>query len=866
MKLLSFYASFTGIILLSGLNNFCFAQQKIKPVAVTPGVSLELATYRKSIISDIQYSLEFTVPAEKTKAIDATETLTFNLSTINQLLQLDFKQSADHVKKIAVNGQIIPISLTNEHLLINRKYLHKGKNFIDVNFIPGDASLNRNSDYLYALFVPDRARTVFPCFDQPNLKAKFALRLYVPDGWKALSNGKILEVDSVSNKKQTEYLFANSDLLPTYLFSFTAGKYTDVKQMIGSRQAEYLYRETDPSKIKLSVDSVFIDHKNAINFLENWTGIKFPFQKIGFVAIPDFQFGGMEHPGEVQYKASSLFLDSGATKDQFIARSNLISHETSHMWFGDRVTMKWFNDVWMKEVFANFMADKVTEKMMGSETFNLKFLLDHYPAAYGVDRTQGANPIRQQLDNLQDAGSLYGNIIYHKAPIMMRQLELLMGKENFRKGIREYLKKYAYGNATWNDLIAILSKYSKVNLYNWNKVWVNQPGRPVFNYIINYSGGYRGGVISNLTLTQHPETEAERIWPQAFQVTFVYADHSKVIPVNMNQQKVVLKEASGLPKPDFILFNSDGMGYGLFPADKNSINRVYNLTSPLQRASTYITAYENMLAGRYFKPDELLMQFEKGLLLEKSEMNLRLLTGYIGTIYWEFLSPSVRQNTVEELEKNLWNALQQQTPANNKKILFKAYQDISLSASAKQNLYNIWQKQQPPAGVKLTEDDYTSLALTIALKSDTTTSVLKQQEARIKNPDRKERLAFLMPALSLDVKERDAFFNSLKDRKNRQKESSVTTALSYLNHPLRQNTSIKYLPESLELVEEIQKTGDVFFPQSWLGAVFGSYQSKEAYQIVKAFLANHPDYNPKLKDKILQSTDNLYRAQKLVTN
>lgn len=210
--------------------------------------------------------------------------------------------------------------------------------------------------------------------------------------------------------------------------------------------------------------------------------------------------------------------------------------------------------------------------------------------------------------------------------------------------------------------------------------------------------------------------------------------------------------------------------------------------------------------------------------------------------------------------------MEQQTQPNNKKILFRAYQEVYLSATAKSNIYTIWKQQQPPAGVKLTEDDYTSLALSIALKSDTATSVLKQQQARITNVDRKERLAFLMPALSLDVQERDAFFNSLKDRKNRQKESSVVTALAYLNHPLRQNTSVKYLSESLGLVEEIQKTGDVFFPQSWLAAIFGNYQSEEAYQIVKTFLANHPDYNPKLKDKILQSTDNLYRAQKLVNN
>ena len=165
----------------------------------------------------------------------------------------------------------------------------------------------------------------------------------------------------------------------------------------------------------------------------------------------------MEHVGAIDYKASTLFLDEGATQDQTLARASLVAHETAHMWFGDLVTMQWFDDVWMKEVFANFMADKITQ-VSGQKTqiTTSSSSLDHYPAAYGIDRTAGANPIRQPLANLQNAGSLYGNIIYHKAPIMMRQLERLMGLDAFQQGLQEYLKTYAHGNATWPDLIKIL--------------------------------------------------------------------------------------------------------------------------------------------------------------------------------------------------------------------------------------------------------------------------------------------------------------------------------------------------------------------------------------------------------------------------
>ncbi|OQP55857.1 aminopeptidase [Niastella yeongjuensis] len=820
---------------------------------VTPGVSSELSKYRRAEISNIRYQLDFQIPAIKTEPIPATETIYCNLTTNAQPLQIDFKQNADHIQALTVNGKTVTPKLENEHLVIAPAYLHKGSNTINLQFTAGDASLNRNAEYLYALFVPDRARTVFPCFDQPDLKARFALTLRVPTGWKVLANGKLK--DSAINGAQTIYNFIDSDLLPTYLFSFTAGKYTRAGKQIGQYNAEFLYRETDPGT---NVDSIFQAHDNALRFLETWTGIRYPFQKVGFAAIPDFQFGGMEHPGEVQYKAMSLFLKE-PTKDQLIGRIGLISHETAHMWFGDLVTMQWFNDVWMKEVFANFMADKVVEQLMGSETFNLQFLTDHYPSAYGVDRTPGANPIRQQLDNLQDAGSMYGNIIYHKAPIMMRQMELLMGKDNFRKGIQEYLKKYAYNNATWNDLVQILAKYSKYDLPGWNKVWVNQPGRPVFDYTISY----KGDKIDKLNITQSPEAGAARIWPQTFAITLVYADSIHSIPVNMNTAGMQLKAATGLTKPLFILFNSDGIGYGLFPADKLMLEQIFSQKSAVSRASAYVNIYENVLSGRYMTPAELLALLTKGVAIEKEETNLRLLTSYIGSLYWTFTRPAERAAFAFQLEEALWNAIATQTQPNNKKVLFRAYQNVYVSEVAGKRMYEIWKQQQPPAGIKLADEDYTALALTIALKNDTAVTVITQQRDRMKDADKKARLDFLVPSLSPDVSVRDSFFNSLTDRKNRAKEAWVIIALGYLHHPLRQSTSYKYLPQSLELVEEIQRTGDIFFPQSWLSATFGSYQTKAAWQVVQQFLEKHPSYNPRLKAKIQQATDNLYRAQKL---
>ncbi|QNE40042.1 aminopeptidase [Hymenobacter sp. NBH84] len=827
--------------------------------AITTGVSQELAQHRAQVLRQVAYKLHFNVPPQVTEPIPATEEITFQLLDNAAPLQLDFKEKPDHVGRITVNGQPQPLTVQQEHLVIPASALRVGENRVAIDFTAGDLSLNRNPEYLYTLLVPDRARTVFPCFDQPDVKAVFHLTLTVPAEWQAVANGPVADSSRVG-ARQT-YRFQPSDTISTYLFAFVAGKFRRTVRQPEGRPMHLYYRETDQDKISRSLGPIFDIQAGALKFLTDYTQIPYPFRKFDFAALPDFQYGGMEHAGAIDYKASTLFLDEGATRDQLNARANLLAHETAHMWFGDLVTMRWFNDVWTKEVFANFMADKISEVTQPDGNFDLKFLTDHYPAAYAVDRTAGANPIRQPLDNLQDAGSLYGNIIYHKAPIMMRQLERLMGQEAFRDGLRTYLKRYAYHNATWPDLIQILDERTPTDLQAWNKVWVNEPGRPQFDYWLRV----QNGKIKRFNIDQKGEEGSRRVWPQQFEVALVYADHVEELTVDMRADKVRVREAEGKAAPRFIVFNSSGQGYGLFPVDEQSLSYLGQLQSPVMRAAVYINLTENMLSGRAVSPAQLLALVRPLLAQESEELNLNLLLDQLTTVFWRFTPPAQRPTLAATLEPELWQAMQQVGAPNKKKQLFKTYASIALSQAAQDRLHTIWQTKQPPAGVKLSEDDYTDLAAVLALRAyPGHQQILQTQLQRIQNPDRRLRLQYLLPALSDDVATRDGFFAGLAEEKNREKEAWVLSALGYLHHPLRAATSEKYLPQSLALLETIQRTGDIFFPQSWLQATFRWYQTPTAATIIRDFLQGNPTYNPKLKAKVLQAADNVFRAEKLV--
>ncbi|MCB9080244.1 MAG: hypothetical protein H6555_00860 [Lewinellaceae bacterium] len=266
------------------------------------------------------------------------------------------------------------------------------------------------------------------------------------------------------------------------------------------------YRETDEAKVARNAATVFDLHGQAIAWLEEYTQIPFPFTKLDFVLLPGFQYGGMEHIGNIFYREPSLLLEENATENQQLGRARLIAHETAHMWFGDLVTMRWFNDVWLKEVFANFMAAKIVNPSFPKINHDLAFLLSSQPTAYGEDRSQGSHPIQQPLENLRDAGSLYGGIIYQKAPVVMRQLEAIMGETAFRDGLREYLKSFSYGNATWDDLISILDKRNQTDLQAWSQVWVKEAGMPVIKT--------ERGSDGQLLITQEKTARNGSYWAQ----------------------------------------------------------------------------------------------------------------------------------------------------------------------------------------------------------------------------------------------------------------------------------------------------------------------------------------------------------------
>ncbi|MEO8237907.1 MAG: M1 family aminopeptidase [Flavobacterium sp.] len=848
--------SFLGFFMMITIG-FSQSEQKENPF-LDNGVSEQLAHFRKHQISNVSYGLSFEIPNHKDEEINSNLVLEITISDLSQPLYLDFKEKSQNIKSVEVNGKNAPIVHEKGHIIISATALIPGKNSVVISFIAGDLSLNRNDDFLYTLLVPDRASTLFPCFDQPDIKATYKLNLTVPKDWSVLAGADVKA--KVDKGDFITYTFGESDKMSTYLFSFVAGKFNTVTQKPGSLQMTMLYRENNPEKLQTSTDTIFRLHQQSLDFLEKYTKYPFPFQKLDFASIPVFQYGGMEHVGAIQYRESTLFLDNSATDSEKLDRAKLIAHETSHMWFGDLVTMKWFDDVWMKEVFANFMADKIMNPIFPKVNHNLQFFTAHYASAYAEDRSLGTHPIKQNLANLKDAGSLYGNIIYNKAPIMMRQLEASMGAAAFQKGIQKYIQKYANDNADWNNLVEILDAETPLDLQKWSKVWVNKSGRAIFTDKIEYDAQSR---IRKFEIQQKAEDKSDNVWPQVFQIGLVYPDTVKVVNVNIKDKTINLKELIGQPKPISIIYNYNGFGYGVFPLDGVQSNYIASLKDEVARASSYSNLYENMLIGN-ISPEKTFDCFLGGIQTEENELVLKIASNNLSAVFWRFLTEKQQGKVQKQLEDILYNRLQTNLSGNIKKTLFNLFSSIAYSDSAKAKLYQIWNKEVVISGLKLNEDDYTNIAMNLVIfKHEKADEILEKTRTTITNPDKQKRFEFLLPSLSKEESVRNSFMESLKDDKNREKESWVSVGLANIHHPLRQESAQKYIRFSLDLTEEIQRTGDIFFPKDWLSNTIGKYSSKYAFDEVQRFLKENPNFSPILKRKLLQATDGLYRAQNI---
>jgi aminopeptidase N len=828
------------------------------------GIPRQLARERAARVSNARYRIRFDlVPHAATS--NGHEELRFLLQGTGALL-LDFRDGK--LLKIAVNGAALATALDNGHIDLPASALREGENVVDADFVanvaPAGKPLTRfgdrddGSEYIYTLFVPMDASMAFPCFDQPDIKGRFQLTLGAPNDWTVISNTAAERTSDVGRTRR-ETTFNQTLPISTYLFAFAAGPFRKVHETPG---LPGLYvRKSQLARAQTEALEVQTIAAQGIRYFSTYFAQPFPFPKYDMVLIPGFAYGGMEHAGSTFLREESVLFRTAPTHIDLLGRDILVLHELTHQWFGDLVTMRWFDDLWLKEGFAQYMAYQALASLKPNERIWKRFYESIKPAAYEIDSTEGTTPIYQDIPNLADAKSAYGAIVYSKAPGVLKQLSFYLGAENFRNGLRAYLKEHAYANAEWSDLVHALEQASGKPLDHWADMWIRHRGMPQ----VDVSWSCSGDRLTHLSLWQHDVLGTDAVWPVATEILLDFPE-GRVSPIRMEfeTRSAEVPINAGARCPAFVFANDDDYAYGRFLLDTQSRDYVLahlrDVHDVFARALLWGSLWDSVRVAQ-LAPSEYL---DLALRLLPNETDLSLVQSILGnstTALDRYVSDKTRAELVPRFETMAAAQMLGAQDHDLRILWFRGLRSVAETAEGLAKLKQLLNGQLSLRGVDLRPlDRWTMVTVLIALNDPQAHALFEAERKRDPGGDG-QKYAYVAQAATPTAAAKRKYFDEYLHNPSRP-EDWIEQSLRAFNYWNQSALTEPYLRPALEALPQIKRERKIFFLVDWLNAFVDGQQSAAADAEVHDYLRT-ASIEPDMRLKILQAVDELDRTVKI---
>ncbi|MEV5050361.1 aminopeptidase N [Arthrobacter sp. LAR12-1-1.1] len=463
--------------------------------------------------------------------------------------------------------------------------------------------------YLYTQYEPADARRVFANFEQPDLKAEFTFHVMAPSEWQVSSNGAdVLRTQLTSDPATSRWDFAPTKSMSTYITTVLAGPYFRAEDAWSGTLGDCtvldvplaLYCRASMAA-SFDADALFRLTKNGLTFFNELFDFPYPWGKYEQAFVPEYNLGAMENPGLVTFTESYVFT-SRAADSQYQARANTLLHEMAHMWFGDLVTMKWWDDLWLKESFADYMGTLGVDRSTDWDTAWVNFANNRKSWAYVQDQLPTTHPIVADIPDLEAAKQNFDGITYAKGASVLKQLVAYVGFEAFIAGSRQYFRDHAYGNTTLAELLAALSAASGRDLGEWARQWLQTSGISTLSSEITE----HGDALSSVAVLQDavdPATGRQEPRPHRLRIGLYDFDDAGAlvrtdsVETDVSGARTDVTELAGKARPALLLVNDEDLSYAKVRLDRHSEATVRGsldkLTDPMTRALCWTALWDS---------------------------------------------------------------------------------------------------------------------------------------------------------------------------------------------------------------------------------------------------------------------------------
>jgi len=853
MKSLVPHAITLAVSALVATSGIAADSSAITPRAENPYLSQSDAAARSARVSNVAYVLDFTLTGKET--FSNTTTVSFDLKDNAQPLTLDLDKAT--VKRLVVNGKAIAApQYNNWFITLAAADLQAGRNTVTVEFerkhSTNGEGLHRMVDpvdgrvYTYSHFEPAAAHQMFALFDQPDLKATYQVNVTAPADWTVVSTTRETKVEAAGDAKR--WTFPVSKILSPYNFSMHAGPY---KVWEDTKTGKYPMRVFARQSVADQIDAAewFKYTAQGLAWFDDYFGVPYQYGKYDQLLVPDFLYGAMENAGAVTFAEHAFLHKEKMTGEEKHELASVIMHEMAHQWFGDLVTMQWWNGLWLNESFASFMGTLATaEATEFKDSAWQYFYAQGKSGAYVQDQRVTTHPIETPVPSTANAFDNIDAITYSKGASTLKQLRHLLGEETFRKGVHNYLVKYQFKNAKLDDFIGSLAEAAGRDLGQWTQDWLYQPG--VNTITANYS--CKAGKIDSFSLQQSavpqfPTLREQRVQLALMQKKGKQLNVAKVVPVTYKGSVSEVAELKGAACPDLVYPNYQDWGFVKAKLDARSAatarKDVSKVEDKLLRTMLWHSMWDNVRDG-----DLPLNEFLDTVLANAPAENDYVLLGDVlgktqnALRYLRTMSADTKytRDTAERIGKMAW-ARVNATSGDFQRRWFNTYMAAAGSKESLDRLTAMLEGRAQVKGLALSQElRWEIIAILNRYAAPGAEARIAAEQAKDKS-DSGELAAVAAQVARPDAKVKQEWLEKIGDQQTKLPFSRIRTAM----HSLYPSTQVALNEQSaaarLAQLPVLDKSAGPVFMRDYAGAMIPATCTAASVQRLADAAAANPN-------------------------